>query len=63
MVVFYEMPLRTKRIHPIAIGVQVCPLEWDGTPWRFEVAKIQNIPGCEIDYEFDLNVIVCECND
>lgn len=46
---------------PTAAGVRLCPVSWDKfSPWRFELVNTKPLPGCEINYDWDLQVIVCE---
>lgn len=38
-----------------------CILDYDGTPFRLTMEKILGLPECEIDYEWEINVIACGC--
>ncbi len=41
-----------------------CGLVWDGTNvWRFYMSRIKDIPGCEIELNYDVDIITCECGE
>lgn len=50
---------------PIGIGSATkCGLVWDGvTDWVFHAEKYNGISGCDIDLEYDIDVVTCECGD
>lgn len=42
--------------------VDLCPLSWDGqNNWELEMYKMYNMPGCDIDYNYEVEIYVCEC--
>lgn len=47
---------------PIALGSATsCGLVWDGeTEWKFEASKILQLFNCQINLEYDINVVICE---
>lgn len=50
---------RREDISPIGLGEQVGPVSWDSSvPWKFEVFNSKPLPGCEINYEWELRTIV-----
>lgn len=50
-------------INPIGMGFETqCGLNWDGVNnWIFTANKVANIEGCELEVEFDINVLTCNC--
>ena len=47
---------------PIGLGVEIpCGLDYNGIPFRLEMEKVQSLPDCEIDYEWEVRLIACEC--
>ncbi len=49
---------------PVAVGVEVCPVSWDKfNPWRFEVVNVKPLPGCEINYDWNIDIYVCDIID
>ena len=63
---FYDSDsLEWERIdpNPTYLGASTeCVLDWDGqTPFHLEMNKLLNIPECVIDYEYNVRVIVCNC--
>ena len=50
-------------ISPVALGNLLCPLNWDGTTeWQFGFKKILGLPDCQIQYSYNLEIFVCECD-
>ena len=48
-------------LFPQAHSVDLCPLNWDGTNlWFLDFWKTQNILGCDITYNWDVEIYVCE---
>ncbi len=46
---------------PQAHSEDLCPLDWDGTNlWFLDFWKTQNIIGCEINYDWTVEIYVCE---
>lgn len=40
-----------------------CPKYYDGvTDWMFEMKKLMGMYSCEINYDYSIQVYVCECN-
>ncbi len=47
---------------PRTNSVNLCPLVWDGIhDWRLELNKMYTIEHCDVDYEYDVEIYVCEC--
>lgn len=51
---------------PIGLGVDLHPtehyLEWDGTTdWRATISKTLNIPTCNVNYEYDVEIYIYSC--
>lgn len=38
-----------------------CILDYDGTPFKLTMEKILGMPECEIDYEYEVQVLACNC--
>jgi hypothetical protein len=48
--------------YPQTNVVQLCPLQYDGVkPWELKVEPLYSIPNCEINYQYNVEIIVCEC--
>jgi len=46
---------------PQSHDVTLCPLNWDGTNlWYLDFSRTQMIVGCEVTYEWDVEIYVCE---
>lgn len=46
---------------PQSHSVTLCPLNWDGSNlWYLEFFRTQNIPGCDITYEWEVEIYVCD---
>ena len=40
----------------------ICGLVWDGQmPFRFTVDRITGLPNCEINLDYDIDIVTCEC--
>jgi len=43
--------------------IELCPLVWDGsTQWKFEMWRMWQVPGCEIDYSWTVQAYLCSCD-
>lgn len=46
---------------PQSHNVDLCPLNWDGTNlWFLDFGKLHMIPGCDITYNWNVEIYVCE---
>ncbi len=47
------------------VGVETeCELIWDGVnDWKFSMSRIHNIEGCEININYDIDILTCNCQD
>ncbi len=49
---------------PQAHSVDLCPLSWNGMDgWILEMWRMWDVPNCEIEYTYDVEVYLCECDD
>lgn len=47
---------------PIGLGIQTeCVLDYDGTPFRLTMDKIIELTECEIDYNWEVRIVACNC--
>lgn len=62
---FYDSNgLRWSRVDttPVALGVDICPASWDGqSPWSITATTLHPYANCDIGYDLDWEVYVCEC--
>lgn len=48
---------------PTGLGTELnCGMDYDGIhDWRIMVGKTLNIPNCNINYEYDYKIVLCNC--
>ena len=41
-----------------------CPLTYiEGTNWEITMSKVLGLESCDIDYEYEVEVYICQCPD
>ena len=54
---------RTDLVPPSNLEATIYPVSWDGTnPWHLDVGMIYQIPGCNIQYHWEIKIFIAECD-